>query len=42
MHREIAELFMYGDLDKNSILYRLGEIFRILPFDERESVFAGL
>lgn len=27
MHREIAELFMYGDLDENSILYRLGEIF---------------
>ena len=30
MHREIAELFMYGDLDKNSILYRLGEIFEAI------------
>ena len=30
MHREMAELFMYGDLDRDSILYRLGEIFEVI------------
>lgn len=30
MNREIAELFMYGGLDENSILSRLGEIFEII------------
>lgn len=27
MHRELSNLFMYGDLEKGSILYRLGEVF---------------
>ncbi len=27
MYREISELFMYGGLDEDSILYRMGEIF---------------
>lgn len=27
MYREIAKLLMYGDLDKEEILYKLGEIF---------------
>ncbi len=26
MYKEISDLFMYGDLDKDSILYRIGEI----------------
>lgn len=26
MYKEISDLFMYGDLDKESILYRIGEI----------------
>ncbi|MCR5603217.1 MAG: ATP-binding protein [Lachnospiraceae bacterium] len=30
MNREISELFMYGSLDENSILSRLGEIFEII------------
>ena len=30
MNREIAELFMYGGLDEDSILSRLGEIFEII------------
>lgn len=28
MYREIAKLILYGDMDKDSILYSLGEIFR--------------
>lgn len=32
MYREIAKLIMYGDMDKDCILYQLGEIFR--RFDE--------
>lgn len=32
MYREIARLIMYGDMDKDCILYRFGEIFR--RFDE--------
>lgn len=35
MYREIAKLIMYGDMDKNCILYQLGEIFRW--FDEKTS-----
>ena len=30
MNKEIAELFMYGGLDENSILSRLGEIFEVI------------
>ena len=30
MNKEISELFMYGSLDENSILYRLGEIFEVI------------
>lgn len=29
MHKEISQLFMYGDLDEDSILYQLGEIFKL-------------
>lgn len=32
MYREIAKLIMYGDMDKDCILYQFGEIFR--RFDE--------
>ena len=28
MYREIAQLLMYGDPDRDSILYRMGELFR--------------
>lgn len=28
MYNETAKLIIYGDLDKDSILYNLGEIFR--------------
>lgn len=35
MYREIAKLIMYGDMDKDCILYQLGEIFR--RFDEKTS-----
>lgn len=28
MHKEISQLFMYGDLDKASILFQMGEIFK--------------
>ena len=35
MYREIAKLILYGDMDKDCILYQLGEIFR--RFDERTS-----
>ena len=30
MNREISELFMYGGLDENSILAKLGEIFEVI------------
>jgi hypothetical protein len=30
MHKEIAKLIIYGDLDRDGILYNLGEIFRRL------------
>lgn len=33
MYREIAKLIMYGDMDKECILYQFGEIFR--RFDEK-------
>ncbi len=35
MYREIAKLIMYGDMDKDCILYQMGEIFR--RFDEKTS-----
>lgn len=35
MYREIAKLIMYGDMDKECILYQFGEIFR--RFDEKTS-----
>ncbi len=35
MYREIAKLILYGDMDKDCILYQFGEIFR--RFDERTS-----
>ncbi len=35
MYREIAKLIMYGDLDRECILYQFGEIFR--RFDEKTS-----
>ncbi len=35
MYREISKLIMYGDMDKDCILYQLGEIFR--RFDEKSS-----
>lgn len=35
MYREIAKLIMYGDLDRDCILYQFGEIFR--RFDEKTS-----
>lgn len=35
MYREIAKLIMYGDMDKDCILYQFGEIFR--RFDEKTS-----
>lgn len=40
MYREIAKLIMYGDMDKNCILYQFGEIFR--RFDEKKSTDAEL
>lgn len=40
MYREIAKLIMYGDMDKNCILYQLGEIFR--RFDEKKNTDAEL
>lgn len=35
MYREIAKLIMYGELDRECILYQFGEIFR--RFDEKSS-----
>lgn len=35
MYREISKLIMYGDMDKDCILYQLGEIFR--RYDEKTS-----
>lgn len=35
MYREIAKLILYGDMDKECILYQFGEIFR--RFDEKTS-----
>lgn len=35
MYREIAKLIMYGDMDKDCILYQFGEIFR--RFEEKTS-----
>jgi len=35
MYREIAKLILYGDLDRECILYQFGEIFR--RFDEKTS-----
>ena len=35
MYREIAKLIMYGDMDKDCILYQFGEIFR--RFDNNQS-----
>jgi len=40
MYNEIAKLIMYGDMDKECILYRFGEIFR--RFDELGYVKADL
>lgn len=40
MYREIAKLIMYGDLDRDSVLYEMGEIFR--DFEEGESSPARL
>ncbi len=34
MYREISELFMYGSLDKDSILSRLGDIFELVDTGE--------
>ena len=28
MYREIAQLIIYGNLDEESILYKMGDIFR--------------
>ena len=30
MNNEISQLFMYGGLDENSILAKLGEIFEVI------------
>ncbi len=35
MYQEIAKLILYGDMDKDCILYQFGEIFR--RFDEKSS-----
>lgn len=35
MYREIAKLILYGDMDRDCILYQFGEIFR--RFDEKSS-----
>lgn len=35
MYREISKLIMYGDMDKDCILYQLGEIFR--RYEEKAS-----
>lgn len=40
MYSEISKLIMYGDMDKNSILYKFGEIFR--RFEENNSSKAQL
>ena len=34
MHHKISNLIIYGDMEKDSILYQLGEIFR--KFEERK------
>ena len=34
MHRDIARLIMYGDLDHNTVLYEMGEVFR--AFEEKQ------
>ena len=34
MNKEISELFMYGSLDENSILSRLGYIFEVIERGE--------
>lgn len=40
MYREIAKLIMYGDMDKDCILYQFGEIFR--RFGEKTSTKPAL
>ena len=40
MYREIAKLIMYGDMDKDCILYQFGEIFR--RFEEKTSTKPAL
>ena len=40
MYREIAKLIIYGDLNKESILYKMGDIFR--RFEGKESSNAEL
>lgn len=40
MYSEISKLIMYGDMDKDSILYKFGEIFR--RFEENNSSKAQL
>lgn len=40
MYSEISKLIMYGDMDKDSILYKFGEIFR--RFEEKNSSKAQL
>lgn len=40
MYKEIAKLILYGDLDKDSILYQMGEIFR--KFETKEASDAVL
>ena len=40
MYREIAKLILYGDLDRECILYQLGEIFR--RFEEKSSTKPAL
>lgn len=40
MYQEIAKLILYGDVEENSILYQMGEIFR--DFETRESGRAGI
>lgn len=34
MYREIAKLIMYGDIDRDSILYQMGEIFRAFEYSK--------
>ena len=37
MYREIAQLLMYGDPDRQSILYRMGELFRRFEEEDYDS-----